>query len=514
MRDILNLLQQLTESTGLAGRKPGDVFRNPEGTEITFNDIKFFPDGGGKLPPDQLTMAIDQVTQDLGNIQWQNAKSARTGGFAISSFTTPDGEMYIGQYLEQIKPNKTDNYVPNKFSDYKFVGKTAAKSQAKLSPQDLLADKLDLTIPMIMNQLASSLGTDNPLYSVAHSVAMGEGLPIEFPIPPGVSFSGFRDYFCEILQPIALKKGTYTGNGGEAAEKFLDGTFAKALISFDSSKTAGLSDSIMVNPDGKTVKVSSKGGKGATASAKNLIDSVNDLQQTDNGRKLIKKYSEVINLLRDIQAKGQVGAPLSLGVKYGIIDDADANTIMSLKSSPPVKLNEINKLKISTNLKKLINQRSVRNPEQLNLYYHLIAVVASKAAQQVNEKTNFSKAAADILNNSALVQVHTIAIEGKKSWILKAFQTFYPGDNTKGVYLSADKNYTSNNINGNFTFKIDRGSGVPKDDANVDAETAQPAAAEVSLATAAADIVNGRRPRRSDDLKSKAQVGVGRNKRK
>lgn len=60
----------------------------------------------------------------------------------------------------------------------------------------------------------------------------------------------------------------------------------------------------MVNPDGKTVKVSSKGGKGATASAKNLIDSVNDLQQTDAGRKLTKKYSEVINLLRDMQAAG------------------------------------------------------------------------------------------------------------------------------------------------------------------------------------------------------------------
>jgi hypothetical protein len=514
MRDILDLLQQLTESTGLAGRKPGDLFRNPEGTEITFNDIKFFPEGGGKLPPDQLATAIAQVTQDLGNIQWQNAKSSRTGGFAISSFTTPDGEMYVGQYLEQVKPNKTDNYVPNQFGDYKFGGKAAAKTQAKLTPQDLLTDKLDLTIPMIMNQLASSLGTDNPLYSVAHSVAMGEGLPIEFPIPPGVSFSGFRDYFCEILQPMALKKGTYTGNAGEAAEKFLDGTFANALISFDTSKNAGLSDSIMVNPDGKTVKVSSKGGKGATASAKNLIDSVNDLQQTDNGRKLIKKYSQVIDLLRDMQAAGQAGAPLLLGVKYGIIDDADANTIKALKNTPPVNLNAIDRLKISNNLKKLAKERTTRNPEQVNLYYHLMAAVAHKAAEQVNEKTNFSKAAADILNNGALVQVYTTATEGKKSWVLKAFETFYPGDATQGVYLSASKNYSSTDIKGNFTFKIDRGSGVPKDEANADAETAQPAAAEVSLDTAAADIVNGRRPGSGDEPEPAAQVGVGRNKRK
>jgi hypothetical protein len=513
MRDILDLLQQLTESTGLAGRKPGDVFRNPEGEEMTFNDIKFFPEGGGKLPPDQLITAIDQVTQELGNIQWQNAKSARTGGFAISSFTTPDGEMYIGQYLEQVKPNKTDNYVPNQIGDYKFGGKAAAKSQAKLSPQDLLTDKLDLTIPDIMNQLASSLGTDNPLYSVAHSIAMGEGLPIEFPVPPGVSFSGFRDYFCEILQPMALKKGTYTGNAGEAAEKFLDGTFANALISFDTSKNAGLSDSIMVNPDGKTVKVSSKGGKGATASAKNLIDSVNDLQQTDDGRKLIKKYSQVIDLLRDMQAAGQAGAPLLLGVKYGIIDDADANTIKALKNTPPINLNTIDRLKISNNLKKLAKERTTKNPEQVNLYYHLMAAVAHKAAEQVNEQTNFSKAAADILNNGALVQVYTKAKEGKTSWILQAFETVYPGDTIKGVYLSASKNYSSTDIKGNFTFKIDKGTGVSKDDANVDVGTPA-ASADVSLATAAADIVNGRRPSSGDESEPEAQVGVGRNKRK
>jgi len=46
MRDILNSLQYITESTGLAGRKAGDVFRNPDGNEITFQELKFFPEGG------------------------------------------------------------------------------------------------------------------------------------------------------------------------------------------------------------------------------------------------------------------------------------------------------------------------------------------------------------------------------------------------------------------------------------------------------------------------------------
>ena len=177
-----------------------------------------------------------------------------------------------------------------------------------------------------MTQLAETLGTDNPLYAVAHKIAIGEGLPITFKAPTDISFSAFRDYFCEILQPMALQTGLFVGNAGEAAEAFLGGTYQDTLISFDTSKTAGLSDSIMTNSEGKFVKVSSKGGKGATASAKNLVDSINELQQTPNGTKLLKKYSDTINMLRDIQAAGQNGAPLVLGVRYNIIDHDDARS--------------------------------------------------------------------------------------------------------------------------------------------------------------------------------------------
>ena len=85
-----------------------------------------------------------------------------------------------------------------------------------------------------------------------------------------------------------LRRAICRGNAGEAAERFLDGTFEGTLISFDQSKTAGLSDSIMTTGDGRSVKVSSKGKKGATASAKNLIDSVEELQAT---KEHLKKYT-------------------------------------------------------------------------------------------------------------------------------------------------------------------------------------------------------------------------------
>ena len=494
MREFINIIEHLTESTGLAGRKPGDVFRNENGDEAIFNDIKFFPEGGGKYTPEELDQALAEIEQQVPNIQWQNSRSGRTGGFAIISF----GNFVIGQYLQEVKPSRTENKVSNTFvvdgSTYKFGGKAAAKADAGLSPQDLLVDKLDLTIPGIMNQLASSLGTDNPLYAIAHNIAMGQPLPMTFDAPEGVSFTAFRDYFCEILQPIALQKGQYTGNAGEAADKFLGGSFQQTLISFDDSKTAGLSDSVMSTKDGRSVLVSTKGGKGATASAKNLVDQINQLEETPDGQKFLQKHSEVVTLLREIQDAGQAGAPLMLGIRYGIISPDDADMIRAFKKLSPVSMDNLGQLGLSKNLLKLAQGRKTDDPDNVNLYYHLMAAVAHKAAEEVNDKTKFSVAAADILNNGALVQVYTKASEGKGQWTLQEFNTVYPGESIKGVYLSAGKTYYSTGIKGNYTFKIDKGSGKPKDDEEVSAPEIRAKreknAGRDELATSARDIVN------------------------
>lgn len=509
MREFLDIIDTIiiTESRGLAGRKPGDVFRNSKGEEVTFDNIAFYPDGGGKYTPEQMDAALEQIQSQADNIRWQNARQSKSGGVAIATFNGPNGPIYIGRYLEKISPDPLQNKVPNEFDDFRFSGKAAAKTQAGLTPQDLLTEKNNLTIPMIMNQLSKSLGTDSPLYAVAHRIAMGEGLPLSFPAPEGISFSAFRDYFCEILQPIALMKGTYTGNAGEAAEIFMDGTFENCVASFDDSKNAGLSDSILTNPDGKEVKVSSKGGKGATASVSNLVDSVNELQNTPEGRKLLKKYDTVIDLLHDMKAAGQAGSPLILGVKYGIITEDDADQIRSLKTTAPISYDSIAKIKLSPNLKKLAKTKKPENLDQVNLYYHLTAVVAHLAAEAVNEKTNFSKAAADILNNGALVQVYTKAKEGKEEWTLQAFDTVYPGESIKGVYLSAGKTYYSTGIKGNYTFKIDKGSGVAKEKM-ADAPAAV-GVSDVDLAKAATKITGG-----ASVASNKDTPGVGRTKRR
>lgn len=510
MRHLIDRIQYLMESSGLANRKPGDTFKNKEGDAITFSSISFYPDEGGKLEPEQINSLIKQLE---GKVKWQNAKLKASGGIIIATFDSPEGQVNFGFFKNDIKPNKLDNYIPNKVDDYKFAGKAAEKVQSGLTPQDLLTKRDNLTAKDIIEQLQEKLGENDPLVQVAVRVANGEEFPIRFSAPEGVSFTGFRDYFCEILQPIALQNGQYTGNAGEAAERFMGGSFGDSLISFDAAKNAGLSDSILTNSEGKYVKISTKGGKGAQASAKNLIDSVNELNGTEAGQKLLDKYSETIELVKNIQQQGQVKAPLYLGVKYDIITQDEADTIFRLKNIKPVNLKDIKKYNLGDNLEKLSLERKTDNPESVNLFYHLIASVAHLAAIEVNDKTDFSDAAADILNNGALVQVYTKAKQGKSEWTLENFDTVYPGQSIEGVYLSAGKNYFSTGIKGNYTFKIDKGTGKPKKDKNVDiGDEPLVSTGKEELAKAAKAIATG--VGRPISMAPEPKKGVGRAKRK
>lgn len=511
MRDLIDVITNLTESTGLAGRKPGDIFKNDQGDEMTFSEINFFPEEGGKYTREELDSALQNIQSQVPNIEWQNARSSRTGGFGVVTFDREGTPVYIGRYFNEINPNMAENYISNTVGDFKYGGKAAQKAQSGVSPQDLLDKKDNLTPNDVLKQLANSLGTKSPLYEVAYKVANGSPFPIKFAPPPGITFPAFRDYFCEILQPLALIAGNYTGNAGDAAEKFLNGSFDDTTITFDETKTAGLSDSILYNSEGKYVKISTKGGKGAEASTKNLMDSIKELEVTSIGNKLLKTYKDVVTLLKNVTEAGQIDAPLMLGIKYDIITPEDAAKIKSFRKAPPVNLKNINSLKLSPQLKKIALSRTPEDTERVNMFYHLIAAIAHLAAEKVNTTTNFSKAAADILNNGALVQVYTEAKETKNEWSLNNFNTIYPGESITGVYFSAGKNYFSKGIKGNFTFKIDKGKGKPPKESNKDPSYGGKKPTEVDITKAAKKIVT----KKSKSLTSKKPAkDVGRAKRK
>ena len=522
MRDLINLVDGvLTESRGIGARRMGEEFvstKNPN-DKIYVNTVAFYPDDRPHFANEEernaaLKAAISGIKNATISLISQFKEKDRAFGIAIFDRPNKQKLIFIKPFVE-VKPDPTKNSWDNQrgLPGYKFNSKVAAKSLAGVMPQDVLKSKAtDLTPSDIIEQIAAKFGAKHILTKAAQSVASGI-MPITIPADPEIGFTAFRDYFCELLHPIALVVGNYRGDVAQAAQSFL-GTqdFSNTLISFGADKTEGLSDSILIGPDGRKVKVSSKGGPGggAPASSKNLLDCVRDAEVAN--KKLVRKYSDVIDIIKTVENSSQEQGPLVLGVQFGIIGPADVKKIIELKKQYAINMSDIKKLGLSKKLTALALGRKAAKPESVNMFFHCIAAVAHAVAKHVNENTEFSEAASQILNNGALIQVYTKASDKGNTWVINSFEPKWPGDDITAVKFSAGKTYFSTYINGKFTFKIitrgftdvetDDTSGVIEPDmTDIETPTVKPGAAPKDIrskAAKAARQLRGFEPKKAD----------------
>lgn len=512
MRHWINLIENtLTESRGLGARKPGEEFvalSNPE-DKIYIDRVEFYPESKAKYSsPQETAAALKQATRGLRGITVNVVGKFKSNdlAFGIATFLTPDKKKLVFvKPFQSINPDPTQNPWSNQngIPGYRYNSKVAAKSQAGLMPQDILTKPSDLTPKDIVQQIAEKFGNNSPLTQLAQQIAQGQGFPITIPAIEGLSFSAFTNYFCELLHPISLLAGTAEGNAEEAATIFMGQTgFKKTLISFGTDKTEGLSDSIIANSQGAQIKVSSKEATGASASARNLLDLSREARNIKG-----KRQQEVLQIIETVVKMGQRNSPLVLGKQFGIISEKDEDDIIKMYQQPLISLDDVKGMKLSANLKKLIRERETDNPDNVNLYFHALAAVAHKVAEHVNENTDFSEVASELLNNGALIQVYTKAKESGDQWIINKFTAHWPSKSVTGVKFSATKTYYSTGIKGNFTFKILKGGAqdVPDETQTDLIKATKPAVKpEPEVKTHA---VKGLRARRTEpEVKSKSRA--------
>ena len=452
MRELINLI---TESVGLANRKPGESFINSKGDLLIFVGLNFYPDSGKFNDHRDLQAQIDDIEKRTGTkIEFTNQTNAKMLAFGVVQFKDPNGGTRLfGRYFASINQIFTANFWPNSGipDGFKYNRASATKMASGLMPQDILTNMEDQTPESILEQVSVKFGTTHPLTKLTKKIVAGQSLPLAIDVSsdPELSFEGFRDYFCEILQPIAILRGTTEGNAEEAISTFFGkkGT-SGVTITFSSGKNAGLFDSLLVAPDGKQIKVSTKGNLGAQASVGNLIDAVNDLEITGNVE-LRNMYSNVIDIIKIVKSKGYIDGPLTLAEQYGIISGKEADIVRSMKTAKSYEL--------TPTLQELYDKRAAgADLTRLVPFYNMLAAVAYAVADYINENTNFSDAATDILNHSALIQVYTTASEktATNEYVLQRFRSMYPSKLIAGVQFSPYKNYFSSGNKGNFTFKI------------------------------------------------------------
>ena len=466
MRDLLNILNSINEGVGLANRKPGEKFKNHVGDIVTFQGLEFYPESGSYADQEELEAAKRDAIDEPGrNVHWVNQASSATRGFMIATFSGEDGTpYYLGRWVNAISPNRVKNSfahgdIPGGF---KYQSKVGQKENSGLKPSEWLTQFQNNTPDSILEQCRAKFGQDSD-EARALEIFMSSDLPCK--IPKGnMNPNAFRDYFAEVLQPIALVLGKkVSGNAAEAAEIFFgESDYSKCTISFNNNTIGGLYDSLLVNPDGRQIKLSSKGKDGASASVVNLQKSVKELEGTANGKKLVAKHKDAVDMLELIQREGHFGAPLKLAIQYKIITPEEASQVLKLKDKGPQD-KIIGTGLLSPKLEKMYEGRNARDPSRIIPIEHMISAIAYPVADHVNKNTNFGQAAAEILNNAALVQMYTdTAVSGDTITITK-LTAVYPSQTVTGVMLDASKVYFSTGGKGNYTFTILKNGAKPED---------------------------------------------------
>ena len=475
MRDILNLLDNIVESRGLSARKPGETYSRGEGADnqIVFQDLTFYPEVGQYDSLAQTQQALAQVEQQVGHpIELINQPSNSLRAFAVATFDTAVGPRYLAKFAKEIKPHRTSNTffqtadIPGGFGQNDARG---SKEKVGYKPSDVLKDFKSQTPESILAQISNRFGANSAEYQAAVIIATAESFPVA--VPAGnMDFAGFRDYFCEMLQPIVLIRGLpVRGNAAQAAETFMDGSFEDCVVSFNQSVSGGLYDSLLINPAGKQIKLSSKGAKGAMASSVNLLRSVRELAAAGMTQ-FQEQYADTIAILETIDRGDHNSGPLNLAVDLGMITQDEVQQVLDMKVYTGDKNFDIKTVPgLTANLKKIYQERKAEDPSKIIPINHLVSSIAYKVCNEINTNTNFSEAAADILNNSAFVQMYTEAKKGKDEFIIQGFNTVWPSKLFTEVTLEAQKSYSSTaSSGGKLVFNINK---EPKAVANQEQST-------------------------------------------
>ena len=476
MRLILDTLKQLNESVGLANRQPGTSFKNPAGDELFFQNVNFYPDGGGEYKDnDEMLAAVDLLSGKIGiqptDIEWMNSSTVQSKAFGLAHFVDAQNQdVYMGRYMQKISPIKVQNSFPNVGlpGGYRLQTAVAQKEAAGYKPTDVLTKLDDLRPEEVAQQIVAKFGEDSD-EARAVAIFMAEDFPMS--IPQGdMIYTAFTNYFCELLQPMALVMGKKLGNEADArkaeSEFLSEGGFSSCTISYGATKTGGLTDSVLINSAGQTMGVSSKAEGGAKASAKNLKDKIVEMQKSPEGKRVLERHKEAVSVIETV-TEGSTPGPLNMGVIAGIITPQEKEQILAIKNVPPGE-EVLGNGRLSNKLEDMYRGRKARDPSVVIPFFHIRAVIANMVAKYVNENTDFSEAAAEILNWGAFIQLNTTGSSANGEIKLNPFDTIYPSKAITSVQLSADKTFYSTGSKGNFVFKIGLNGGtVPDDDTEV-----------------------------------------------
>jgi len=428
-------------------------FESPEARDQWIADFE-----AGKIPK------VFAQEGTFGPIEWTNEPN--NGRLAIgllfvqSTDDNPAGETkIIGRYFQKTAVDLMGKWKNDQLPDgFKLASsKGAAKLDSGLDPQHLIANENQYnSTTSIINTVSKNL-EGNPDQKV-----LVDGLKMaatgQLPTFPGMveSIPVIRDYFSEIMGPVAMMGGLVKGDADQARQELGGGAEWKDMkIFWPLAANYPLVDSVFIAPDGNEIGLSSKGGKGAAASDKNLYDAYEKVKKQAQGGS-----NSATELLSNVEIAGEIATiiqnnnakdgPFVLSEKQNLISPKLKTEAENLIDSGATDLKQV-----SPEAAKLLAPYAWKTDTPgFNVGFALTSAVAKLAAQSINQDPRFSEQARLLLNQASIVQLYTKMGRQGDTARVNSYQAIYPPNFKGRVVLDGGKNYYSSRIGGKFAFKF------------------------------------------------------------
>jgi hypothetical protein len=428
---MLRFTDFITEAQGLTGRKPGETFTDKDGKILIFQKVEFFdnPEDAGDVTD------ATPVNKPLSNLT----------GLGVVEFKNESGDTV--RFVKYIKPRTTkwDNSNPNYFE---YKSKATAKEQSGLKPSDFLTKMEGLTFDGILNQVGSAFGKESGLYIATKQAIESENksnYPIQIPIG-NLSETGITNYFAEILQPIALINGDYTGNALDGIKALVNtDDISDFKINFPKGVTQGLYDSYLTSGDSQ-INISSKFGS-ASQSAKASVTNLYKIYKAYKDKDMFEEFEDAVEIARIITEVDAEQSPIDLALLLGLISQKEKKILTDLRTNPSIKLNP-NIIKLRDTIKPGLG----KTPPP---FYHVLAGIAKSVATAINESDDiqFSRFASLLLNGT-VIQVYTKAKTRNGMVVFDKFDTKWPDDAVTNVLIESGTRYKTDRVDGKFGYIV------------------------------------------------------------
>ena len=452
--DTMKIKHIITEAKGIFGRNAGDPFVHTDGRKANFQSVEAYPDPQMERFEDKESLA-DAIKQFEDNnhckIEWVNQPSGASA-FAVAILNDSDKLIYWGRYLQKTKANMLgvwDNKaIPQGWS---LATTGATKLQAGYDPQHLIKTENEF---MSTDQVVNTVKRNSPddvqdiFAQNLQKLAQGRG-DITF---PGMAnqMEAVRDYFGEIMQPLALAGGVIKGQAEDARKLLADGAnWANCKMMWPMSMNAALCDSFLIAPNGQEIGISSKGGAGAKASAKNLYDAYKKAEQEGN-TDLINSAKFTIDVVKLIGENTAKEGPFKIAEMLGMnnITPAISQEVAEYVKAGKTDFNDVSQASLDL----LANFRVNNDVKGFNTGYAIMAAVAKTVAKEINLNPEFTTGALALLNQSSIIQVYTKMAKKGDDAVLSDFRAVYPPNFDGQIKVDGGKSYYSSRIQGKLAF--------------------------------------------------------------